>query len=186
VTGAPPIDRVSVDAFKVPTDGPEADGTLEWDSTTLVVVEVAAGGCTGLGFSYTTRAAAPLVHDVLAPLLAQGDPFAVPSHHATMLRSVRNVGRRGIAAGAISAVDTALWDLKAHLLDVPLASLFGQRRPAAPIYGSGGFTSYSDRQTIEQFSGWIEALGCTHVKMKVGAEPERDRERIAAVHAALP
>jgi L-alanine-DL-glutamate epimerase-like enolase superfamily enzyme len=186
VADAPPISRVSVDAFTVPTDGPEADGTLEWDSTTLVVVEIEAGGRTGLGYSYTTRAAATVVADILAPLLQQGDPFAVPAHHAAMLRSVRNVGRRGISAGAISAADTALWDLKARLLDVPLARLFGQRRPAAPIYGSGGFTSYSDRQTIEQFSGWIKAFGCTDVKMKVGAVPDRDHHRIAAVHTALP
>ena len=45
---------------------------------------------------------------------------------------------------AISAVDIALWDLKARLLGCPLAGLLGRARDAVPVYGSGGFTSYDD------------------------------------------
>ena len=60
-----------------------------------------------------------------------------------MTRAVRNLGRPGVAAMAISAVDVALWDLKARLLELPLARLLGAVHDAVPVYGSGGFTSYS-------------------------------------------
>ena len=64
-----------------------------------------------------------------------------------MARQVRNLGRPGIAAMAISAVDIALWDLKARLLGVALSSLLGRPRDAVPVYGSGGFTSYPDERS---------------------------------------
>ena len=183
---APRIDRVAVGAYTVPTDGPEADGTIEWNSTTLVLAEISAGDQTGLGYTYASRSAATVIADVLGPLIEDGDPFATPRHWDAMLRAVRNVGRRGIAACAISAVDAALWDLKARLLGLPLANLFGQRRDRAAIYGSGGFTTYSDARTIEQFEGWSRDAGCAACKMKVGAEPARDPARIAVVRRALP
>ena len=59
-----------------------------------------------------------------------------------MVAAIRNLGRPGISSMAIAAVDNALWDLKARILDLPLVSLLGQVRTAVPIYGSGGFTSY--------------------------------------------
>ncbi len=72
-----------------------------------------------------------------------------------MVGAVRNAGRPGIAATAISAVDVALWDLKARLAGLPLARLLGQERDEVPIYGSGGFTSYSDDRLVEQlWVGW--------------------------------
>ena len=63
-----------------------------------------------------------------------------------MGRSCRNLGRPGVASMAITAVDTALWDLKARLLGLPLATLLDAARADVPIYGSGGFTSYSDER----------------------------------------
>lgn len=173
-------------AYTIPTDTPEADGTFAWSNTTLVTVEIDAGGLTGFGYTYAHRAAASLIHDVFAPLVTGGDAFAIPCHHAAMLRGVRNIGRPGLASSAIAAVDTALWDLKARLLDLPLASLFGARRETVPIYGSGGFTSYDDARTIAQFTRWAEDFGATHMKMKVGTAPARDPARIRAVRDALP
>jgi L-alanine-DL-glutamate epimerase-like enolase superfamily enzyme len=98
-----------------------------------------------------------------------------------MIGSVRNLGRRGIAAMAISAVDNALWDLKAKLLGVPLIQLLGQVREAAPIYGSGGFTSYSIDELQRQLAEW----GLPRVKMKVGRDALADRERVAAARQAI-
>jgi L-alanine-DL-glutamate epimerase-like enolase superfamily enzyme len=97
---------------------------------------------------------------------------------------VRNVGYPGVAASAISAVDIALWDLKARLLDVPLSSLLGRVRDSVPVYGSGGFTSYSDSRLERQLAGWAEQ-GISSVKMKVGSEPERDPERVRRARAAI-
>jgi L-alanine-DL-glutamate epimerase-like enolase superfamily enzyme len=157
----PVIDRVVARAFTIPTDGPEADGTLAWNRTTLVMAEVCAAGETGTGYSYTDAAAAPFVNETLAPVLLGGDAFAITKLWQDLVRAVRNIGRRGLAATAISALDIALWDLKARLLDLPLTQLLGAARPAVPIYGSGGFTSYSQERLQEQLSGWIERDRCS-------------------------
>jgi L-alanine-DL-glutamate epimerase-like enolase superfamily enzyme len=179
-----PIERIEARAYRVPTDGPEADGTFSWDSTTIVIVELHASGATGLGYSYAAAAAVDVARGILAPAI-RGDALAIERHWEAMVGAVRNIGWRGVAASAIAAVDTALWDLKARLLDVPLASLFGTARDAVPIYGSGGFTTYSYKQLAGQLGRWAAEDGCRWVKMKVGAEPERDGERMRIARDAI-
>ncbi len=180
-----PIQQVRASAFRIPTETPEADGTLEWNSTTLVVVYIEAGGQTGLGYTYESSAAVTVILEQLAPVLRAHDAFDISGAHSSMQRHVRNIGRSGVAACAISAVDAALWDLKSKLLDLPLAKLLGMTRHSVPIYGSGGFTNYDDRRLAAQLSGWVEQLGCRWVKMKVGADPTRDLARIATARAAI-
>jgi len=170
--------------FTIPTDAPESDGTLEWSETTLVVVDVAAAGCRGLGYTYASPAAATLVRDRLAGTVAGTDALSPPRASARMVEAVRNVGRPGVASAALSAVDVALWDLKARLLGLPLAALLGALRDAVPVYGSGGFTSYPIERLERQLGGWAEA-GIRMVKMKVGREPERDPERVRAARRAI-
>lgn len=172
-------------AYTVPTDGPEADGTFAWRDTTLVVAQVQACGITGLGYSYTHACVADLISRTLGPLLVGEDAFDIPARVDMLERHVRNLGRSGLAATAISALDTALWDLKARLLDMPLARLFGMRRDAVPIYGSGGFTTYRDNQLKHQLAGWVEQDGCRFVKMKIGTDPARDPERIRQARTAI-
>jgi L-alanine-DL-glutamate epimerase-like enolase superfamily enzyme len=179
------IERVTARAFTVPTDAPEADGTIAWDSTTMVLVEAAAGGETGLGYSYSHASIAPLIEAELAPRIVGGDAHAVPGHWQTMLAVVRNLGWPGLAACAVSAVDTALWDLKARLSGLPLATLLGPIREAVPIYGSGGFTTYDDARLERQLGGWARELGCRWVKMKIGSEPSRDLDRAKVALAAI-
>ena len=108
-----------------------------------------------------------------------------PGIGEALWRSVRNLGRSGLAATAISAIDIALWDLKAKLLDVPLASLLGRRRERVPIYGSGGFTTYSDDTLRRQLASWVESDGCRWVKMKIGTEPEDDPRRVEVARRAI-
>lgn len=134
------IERIEASAYRIPTDAPESDGTLEWDATTLVLVEATAGDVTGIGYSYTHHAAATLVDELLGPAVVGMDAIAVPAAWAAMVRAVRNVGRPGLVATAISAVDTALWDLKARLLGLPLCDLLGSVRDGVPVYGIGAFT----------------------------------------------
>ena len=177
--GAP---RVSV--FKVPTDAPESDGTLEWTSTTLVLVELEAGGRCGIGYSYADQAAGVLIRDTLADVIEGRDAMDIAGAWWAMLAAVRNLGRTGIAAMAISAVDNVLWDLKAKLLDLPLVKLLGGVRDAVPVYGSGGFTSYSNAQLRRQLSGWAEQ-GIAMVKMKVGRSPQDDPARVREARAAI-
>ncbi len=180
----PNIDHIEAAAYKIPTDSPESDGTLQWDSTTLVVVHVTGGGMTGVGYTYTHAAAALLVREKLAEKIAGVDAMDIPTAWQAMNHAVRNLGRPGLGMMAISAVDCALWDLKAKLLDLPLARLLGQRRPAAPVYGSGGFTSYSEGQLTEQLAGWV-AAGIPRVKMKVGRDPAADPQRVGWARDAI-
>ncbi len=172
-------------AFTIPTDAPEADGTLSWDRTTLIVVDIDGGGETGLGYAYAHGSAVTVINETLAPLVDGLDAFAPEAAWDKMVRAVRNMGWPGIAAGAISAVDVALWDLKAKLLGVSLAELLGIRRDRVDIYGSGGFTSYSDRRLVEQLGGWVDDDGCRAVKMKIGSEPARDPTRMETARAAI-
>jgi L-alanine-DL-glutamate epimerase-like enolase superfamily enzyme len=175
---------VRANAYTIPTDRPEADGTFRWDSTTLVVAEVEAGGRTGLGYTYTDRSAVPLIA-VLAKAIARCDAMDIPGAWLRMQQAVRNIGREGLAATAIAAVDAALWDLKAKLLHVPLAQLLGRIRERVPIYGSGGFTSYSDGELQEQLGGWVERDGCRWVKMKIGTDPAADPARVETARDAI-
>lgn len=184
VPSRPRIDRVEVGAFTIPTDAPESDGTLQWDRTTLVVVEVACDGVTGLGYTYAHAAAAEVVRGLLAGVVIGGDPLSPPAAWDAMRRQARNLGRSGVVASAISAVDTALWDLKARILGVPLATLLGQVHEGLPVYGSGGFTSYDDERLRAQLAGWA-ADGLPMVKMKVGREPEHDLRRVAVARDAI-
>ena len=171
-----PIGRVNASAFTIPTDAPEADGTIAWDSTTLVVVEVEAGGKKGLGYTYADASLTSLIEGLLAKHVAGLDALDLPKAWAAMQRAVRNLGRDGLAATAIAAVDAALWDLKAKQLDLPLASLLGRVRQTVPVYGSGGFTTYDQHRLTKQLSGWVDQ-GCRWVKMKIGSHPEDDLQR---------
>ena len=121
----------------------------------------------------------------LAAAVRNQDAFDIPRCHRLMVDAVRNLGRSGLAATAISAVDAALWDLKAKLLDLPLAVLLGQARPAVPIYGSGGFTTYDDGRLARQLRGWIERDGCCAVKMKISGRPEDDPRRVRIAQEAI-
>jgi L-alanine-DL-glutamate epimerase-like enolase superfamily enzyme len=179
-----PIEQLTVQVCKIPTDRPEADGTISWDSTTLVVVEVSAGGKQGLGYTYASTAAGRLIHDKLASVVRGMDALAIPAAWRAMVHEVRNIGRPGIASMAISAVDAALWDLKGKLFDAPVVTLLGAARPSVPVYGSGGFTSYTLQELSEQLASWV-AQGIGRVKMKIGSHPEDDPDRVRTARAAI-
>jgi L-alanine-DL-glutamate epimerase-like enolase superfamily enzyme len=169
-------------AYRVPTDGPEADGTFAWDATTIVVVEVHAADRTGLGWTYAPAAAGHLIGEMLTPVVTGRSALDVPAANEAMTRAVRNAGRSGIAATAISAVDVALWDLKARLLDVRLARLLGNARDAVPVYASGGFTTWED----DQLTGWLEDnLDIGRAKIKIGeSRGTRERRDLARIELA--
>jgi L-alanine-DL-glutamate epimerase-like enolase superfamily enzyme len=181
----PAIGALKAEAFRIPTDGPEADGTLSWDSTTLVVVRLEAGGETGLGYTYADAALVPLLLGLIARTLQGRNCFDIPACWNAMQRAVRNLGRSGLAACAISAADAALWDLKARHLGLALANLLGCEREDVPIYGSGGFTNYTIEQLQRQLLEWASRDGCRFVKMKVGSDPDRDPDRVSTARAAI-
>ncbi len=179
-----PIERVSVTTYKIPTDQLESDGTYEWQHTTIVIVTVEAGDKQGLGYTYANEETGELAHRTLQMAIQGGDALSPRSIYMSMWRKVRNLGRPGMCSMAISAVDCAVWDLKARLLGLPLVTLLGQVRSGAPIYGSGGFTSYTDQKLAEQLSGWVQQ-GIRNVKMKIGRDPNRDIERVRVARDAI-
>ena len=184
-----PVREITTAVYVIPTDAPEADGTLAWDATTMVLARASAGTEQGIGWSYAAAAAQSVITDVLAGVVVGRSALDVPGAAEAMTRAVRNIGRPGIAATAISAVDIALWDLKSRLLGCPLTQLLGQAHDSVPVYGSGGFTSYDDGQTREQLSGWVEKDHIPRVKIKIGeswgAREDRDLERVALAREVI-
>ena len=179
-----PIVAVQAQAYTIPTDVPESDGTLEWSSTTMVLARVRGAGLEGLGYTYADTATAALIRDKLAPLLIGRDAWAIGARWIDMTRAVRNLGRTGICSMAISAVDCALWDLKGKLIGASLVDLLGASRDGVEAYGSGGFTSYSLARLERQLSGWARE-GLHAVKMKVGRDPIQDTVRVAKARQAI-
>lgn len=179
-----PVKQLDVAAFTIPTDGPEADGTLSWDATTIVVVQVQADERTGLGYTYADLATAKLIESKLKAIVQGRDAMAPQDAWAAMVKQTRNLGRPGITSMAIAAVDNALWDLKARLLGLPLCTLLGMAHDCVPVYGSGGFTTYSSQRLAEQLGGWVEQ-GIPRVKMKVGSSPGDDPSRVRTARDAI-
>jgi L-alanine-DL-glutamate epimerase-like enolase superfamily enzyme len=176
------IGSIGAAAYTVPTDPPESDGTLEWSATTMVLVSVRAGDAVGTGWTYGPAAIADVVADPLAGAVRGRSAFDIAGAHEAMCRTVRNAGRPGICSMAISAIDCALWDLKARILDLPLHRLLGAVNDDVPVYGSGGFIS-SDTETMRaQLEGGAGELDIPRVKIKIGerwgAHEERDLQRL--------
>jgi L-alanine-DL-glutamate epimerase-like enolase superfamily enzyme len=183
------VESLAVEIYTVPTDQPEADGTIAWDATTVVVAKAAGGGEEGLGWTYAGAGCGPVVTSQLRGAVV-GTPLTdVPAMSDSMIRACRNLGRPGVVSSAISAVDMALWDLKARVLGLPLCRLFGKCRESAPIYGSGGFTTYSDETTAAQLEQWVGEWGVGRVKIKIGeswgSEVGRDLERVALARSVI-
>jgi len=184
------VDEVRAAAYTVPTAGTEADGTLCWEATTVVVVTARAGDTTGTGWSYGHAGAVSVINDLLAKAVKGCDAMAVPRCHAAMRLITRNDIVPGLIGIGLSAVDVALWDLKARLLDVSLVDLFGRARATVPVYGSGGFTTWSDEQTTERLGELVHgAEGIRAVKLKIaeewGSNERRDLHRIEVVREAV-
>ncbi len=183
------IDEVTAQVYEIPTDAPEADGTLTWSSTTLVLAEVAGGGRRGIGYTYASGACRQLITGPLAGAVTGHSALDITGRWESMVRAMRNNGRPGLASCAISAIDTALWDLKGKLLDLPVCRLLGAAQAEVPIYGSGGFTTYDDGTTRAQLERWVDAWKIPRVKIKIGesrgSEVRRDLARIALARKVI-
>lgn len=178
------IEQLDATAYTVPTETPESDGTIKWNSTTMVLVSATAGGKTGIGYTYTQQAAAMFILTKLKPLILGEDILENTRITERLIHECRNDGATGMVMMAISAVDVALWDLKARILELPLYRLLGALRDRILVYGSGGFTSYTDYQLRQQLAGWVEQ-GIKHVKMKIGRHPEQDLNRVRVAREAI-
>ncbi len=178
------VQEVDISTYTIPTDAPEGDGTLQWDTTTLIVCRIHAAGKIGFGYSYGNRATGSIADHLATQCLLHRSALDIPALHTSMVEQVRNDGSRGICSMAISALDTALWDLKAKLVGASLLDLLGAAQNSVAAYGSGGFTTYSTQQLTAQLSGWI-AEGMKSVKMKVGADPSANLQRVRVAREAI-
>src|SRR2546421_1600625 len=171
------IEQIKVSAYTIPTIYPEADGTLEWNSTTMILVEATGANKKGFGYTYGDVSVAYFIDGVLKKMVTGEDLMQIPFINQSMMRAIRNNGTCGLSMMALSAVDNALWDLKARVLNLPLCNLIGKVKDEMLIYGSGGFTSYDHKQLEEQFEHWMR-LGIQDIKMKIGSDPTKDVERV--------
>jgi len=178
------ITKGSVSLYTIPTDAPEADGTISWDSTSMVLMQLECGDIRALGYTYADAATAAAAHKLLDDVVLGSDPLCHAATLQKMLRRIRNLGETGIAMMAVSAIDSALWDLRARLANLPLVSLLGQVRSCIPVYGSGGFTTYTDSQLSDQLGGWA-SKGFANVKMKIGTNPDLDPSRVETARRAI-
>src|SRR6185312_6140677 len=185
LAAASPVTALTATAYTIPTDAPEADGTLAWNDTTLVVAQAHCGGATGTGWTYGSPACATLINDLLADQVIGRSAVDVAGTADAMVKALRNVGRQGVGGQALSAVDVALWDLKARLMNIPLHRLIGAVRESVPVYGSGGFTCYDHHQLRDQLTTWTDKFGVNAVKIKVGESwgTRVDRD-VARMHQA--
>ncbi|GHE75761.1 mandelate racemase [Amycolatopsis deserti] len=184
-----PIESVQARAFRIPTPAPESDGTLTWDSTTMVAVHVTAAGATGLGWTYADASCVPLIHHTLAPAILGQDVLDVPARWSAMQRRIRNLGRPGLVSCALSAVDIALWDAAARVLGVAVSRLLGRAHEEAALYGSGGFTNQSTGELRDQLRQWVHQRRIPRAKIKIGQDRghtiERDLARVASAREVI-
>ncbi len=145
-------------------------------------------GIAGLGIGQGQTAVREVVERELKDLLIGENPLHIEKLWNDMFWKVRGFGRKGVAFCAISAVDIGLWDLKAKALGVPLYLLLGPFRETVPMYGSGGWTNFSEKELVAEQLGYVER-GWPRIKMKVGKDfgtaEQEDLRRLAAVRKAV-
>jgi L-alanine-DL-glutamate epimerase-like enolase superfamily enzyme len=178
----PVIEDLQAQAYRFPTPCPESDGTLTWEATTMVLARVRGGDVEGLGWTYADPGCVPVITGPMAEVIVGRPLLDVPARWLAMQQRFRNLGRPGLASCALSAVDIALWDAAAQHLDVPVSRLLGRCRDEVPVYGSGGFTSLSEDELVDQLRNWVTRQQLPRVKIKIGegwgSRIDRDLDRI--------
>lgn len=186
------IRDVKVHLVSMPVQGGFSDATRKVETIGYTIVRVITeDGLEGFGVTYHEvggEATKLLIEKNIAPRIIGRDPFETEVIWADMFQYLRGVGRKGLMFCALSAVDIALWDLKGKITNLPLYRLFGGNKKEVPVYGSGGWTSYSDEELVEEMKELV-SRGYQMIKFKVGFNggnsPSRDVERVRKVREAV-
>ena len=186
------IRDVKVHLVSMEVKGKFADATRKVETIGYTIVRVTTDdGIEGFGVTYHEvggEATKMLIEKNIAPRIIGKDPFETEVIWADMFQYLRGVGRKGLMFCALSAVDIALWDLKGKILDIPLYRLWGGNQKKVPVYGSGGWTSYTDDELVAEMKD-IVSRGYKMIKFKVGynggQSPSRDVERVRKVREAV-
>ena len=183
------IETVGVELVSLAMARPMQTAIHRVDRTENVLVEICADGLVGQGAALTlaanqARAVACMVDDLVDGLVGQ-DATNVGGHWERLWARLNFSGQSGIGVLALSAIDTALWDLLARAAGMPLYRLLGGVHEELPVYTQGGWLSYSSEELVEEALGF-EERGFRHYKMRAGSADWRaDVERIERVRAAL-
>lgn len=182
------IEDVRTEWLRVPISPPIADATHVLRFMDLILVEVRAGEFCGssdmLSFDYGPAVLKGLIDQELKRHVLGMDADDIRAIYETNLRATEYIGREGVAMWGTAAIDVALWDLLARRLGVPVSLLFGANTRAVPVYGSGGWISYTDEQLADEVSRYV-SRGFAGVKIKIGGDEDRDVERVRAVRRAI-
>jgi L-alanine-DL-glutamate epimerase-like enolase superfamily enzyme len=128
---------------------------------------------------------ATFVDQILAPVVVGSDPAHVRGTHRAMLRETEYLGYVGLAAMAISAVDTALWDCLGKAYGVPCWKMWGAVHERVPAYAMVGWLNYSENE-VQAICAQAVEQGFRAVKVKVGFPTlEEDVRRIEVVRQAV-
>ena len=136
------------------------------------------------GVSVASPSAGAHIHALVKSLLMGRDPREVRGHWKKMIDSAFKGGNRGIVGDALSAIDVALWDLKAKAADEPLWKMLGASTRRVKAYASGIDMPLSD-QELRAFYEGMALKGISAGKLKVGLDPEADLRRIGTMKEAL-
>lgn len=186
------IADVKVHLVSGPIKGSFADATRTVEKVGFLIVRVLTDtGLEGIGITYHEvggEATKDLILRAIYPKIMGRDPLQTEEIQKDLIPYMRGVGRKGLMFCALSAVDIALWDLKGKIVDLPLFRLLGGNKTEVPVYASGGWTTYSDDELVEEVKGMV-AQGYKMVKYKVGVEAgqniNRDVRRVAKVREAI-
>jgi L-alanine-DL-glutamate epimerase-like enolase superfamily enzyme len=183
------IDSVRVGIGSVPMARPMRTAVHCATHTHNALVEVQADGLVGQGAALTLhRGQAEAVVAVIADLagtLIGRDAGAVRQHWQDMRRRLSLVGTAGIGALALSAIDTALWDLLGKRAAMPLFRMLGADRRPFPVYVQGGWLSMSPDEIVAEANAFYD-MGFRYYKMRAGSSDWwQDVARVTHVREAV-
>lgn len=183
-----------IDTYLIETKqkGNFSDSTRKVETIGYVVVVVHTNtGIDGIGLTYHEvggEAICEFIVKSIGKKYIGRSPLETEQIYDDVFAYMRGVGRRGLAFCAVSALDIALWDIKGKMFGLPLFRLLGGSKTEIPCYASGGWTSYSVDQLVQETLK-MKAKGFKFIKIKIGVDGghniNEDSRRIHAVRKAI-
>jgi L-alanine-DL-glutamate epimerase-like enolase superfamily enzyme len=169
------VTHVKTRVLRTPADNPLVVGLPESkDTREFVTVELGTDqGIEGLGITFFGGALTPALKaavDVLGQLVQGEDPMRVEAVAAKLRQAAGTAGPGGIFTLALSAIDTALWDIKGKALGQPVSALLGGHRERVPTYASGALMRPHPVDYLAKAGPRLVGMGFRQMKMQCGSE----------------
>jgi len=182
------ITNIDVSTMDVP-NGPPVNAFYAGSSYVIARIQTDEG-IEGLGYTMLmggmgASSVRAYLEDNIVPLVIGRDPLQIGAIWADMYENDRGLRKKGIPVYAMSAIDIGLWDILGKSVDRPVWHLLGAHKDKIPVYGSGGFLSYTVDQLVEEAEGFRKQ-GVGHYKFKLGRPDVKENiERVRQVREAL-